>query len=769
MNLYLVLYNALTLVGWAWVLQTVYQSVKFDCTEGVDIVPSWFPTTPLNGKVCAFGKNGPSGSDLLTVLQIVQTPAMLEVVHAALKIVPSNPMVVFQQVLSRVVQVWFILTMSPTETTNMSALWLMAFAWSVTEVIRSTLYTLKQLGLPAPYILEWCRLSFFIVLYPCGVYGENWTQLYAATSYIGSAKGQILYKWTVYLAMCAYPVLFPGLYMHMFKQRRKFMKGGAAGGKKKEESKKPDVGTQFPMEGEKRSTSVTGAKIYAAAFRASGLEKTKALAEPCEKAGKKWRFGYLKHLKKLVYASLESPAEAIALSKAGLEYIYDNFEFHRDGKKTSFKEEVSTLKAKYEVGVITGSGKAYDGVFTVPYKKGSISGETLKAQCDAWASYGTIEQDCADAIKKVVDDSSLTNLKGQTFIMLGAGSAMGPFPKLMELGATVVALDIPGNWGIGSKRPSSACWERLVKIARESPGKLIFPLSKPQAECKDDMDMYQSSGANLMEEPSEILEFLLKKEVVGKAGVKATIGNYTYLNSDLHVKLSLCADSIISGLIAEKGADISIAFLCTPTDLHVIPAAASKAAAANASPLSNPPAWILNQVIRLLTGGGYLKSNVMKKAGADKDINLVDGISVAQGPNYALAKRMQHWRAVLAFEEHGVTVSSNIAPSTATISVLQNKMFALAYQGMPFYKPYEIFEQDTTNAVMAAMLFHDINNAAGPAHPANRKKFKINNALELFEHGSFHGGLWRCAYTVDSVGLPSIIVACLGGPTIFVP
>ena len=34
----------------------------------------------------------------MTVLQIVQTPAMLEVVHAALKIVPSNPMVVFQQV-----------------------------------------------------------------------------------------------------------------------------------------------------------------------------------------------------------------------------------------------------------------------------------------------------------------------------------------------------------------------------------------------------------------------------------------------------------------------------------------------------------------------------------------------------------------------------------------------------------------------------------------------------------------------------------------------
>jgi hypothetical protein len=764
----LVLYNFLTLCGWAWALKNVYDAASFDCSaesKGIDIVPAWFPASPLNNRICVFGEGGPDGKALLEVLKIVQTPAILEFFHAVFKLVSSKPSVVFQQVLSRIVQVWFILYLSPDETTQMSALWLMAFAWSLTEVIRSTLYTLKQLGLPAPYILEWCRLSFFIVLYPCGVYGENWTQLAAATSIVAGPKASILYKWTVYLALCAYPIFFPGLYMHMFKQRAKFMKSGGKPAEKKD-AKPADRGTQFPFEGEKRSTSVTGAKIHAAAFKASSDPETQALAEPCEKAGKKWRFGYLKHLKKLVYASLKSPEEAVTMSKAALDYIYANFRFFgADGKETSFAEEMETLTAKYNVGVINGEGAKYDGVFTVPYKKGTISGDGLKKQCDAWAKYGTIEQDCADAIKMVVDDPTLTDLKGKIFVMLGAGSAMGPFPKLMELGATVVALDIPGNWGIGSKRPSSGCWKRLVEIARKSPGKLIFPLSKPQADCKDDMDMFQCSGANLMEEPSEILEFLLKKDVIG-GDQKATIGNYTYLNSDLHVKLSLCSDAIMKGLIAKKGKDISIAFLCTPTDLHVIPAEATKAMKANASPLANPPAWILNQVIRLLTGGNYLKPNAQKKAA--NDINLVNGISVAQGPNYALAKRMQHWRAVLAYEE-GITVASNIAPSTATISVLQNKMFALAYQGMPFYAPYEIFEQDTTNAVMAAMLFHDVFNTKGPAYPANRKEFKINNAYELFKYGSFHGGLWRAAYTVDSIGLPSIIVACLGGPTIFVP
>ena len=51
-----------------------------------------------------------------------------------------------------------------------------------------------------------------------------------------------------------------------------------------------------------------------------------------------------------------------------------------------------------------------------------------------------------------------------------------------------------------------------------------------------------------------------------------------------------------------------------------------------------------------------------------------------QGPNYCLAKRLQHWRAVLC-RASGCVVSSNVAPATATASVVSNKSFALAYKG----------------------------------------------------------------------------------------
>lgn len=39
--------------------------------------------------------------------------------------------------------------------------------------------------------------------------------------------------------------------------------------------------------------------------------------------------------------------------------------------------------------------------------------------------------------------------------------------------------------------------------------------------------------------------------------------------------------------------------------------------------------------------------------------------------------------------------------------------------------------------------------------------------MELFKHNSVHGGVWRCAYKVDSIGETSVIIHFLGGPSSF--
>jgi hypothetical protein len=167
------------------------------------------------------------------------------------------------------------------------------------------------------------------------------------------------------------------------------------------------------------------------------------------------------------------------------------------------------------------------------------------------------------------------------------------------------------------------------------------------------------------------------------------------------------------------------------------------------------------KLVNLLSGGKLLRKNFQRPVEAPtKQLAIIDGLILAQGPNYALAKRLQHWRAQVEFEA-GATVSSVVAPSTATASVLHNKTFAWAYGGLPYFG-FEIFKQETCSAVMAAVLLHDVLNPAGPKNPKNRKSFGIDNTLELFSTESVHGGLWRSPYKMDSIGEFSAVVYFLG-------
>merc|ERR1712137_790818 len=54
------------------------------------------------------------------------------------------------------------------------------------------------------------------------------------------------------------------------------------------------------------------------------------------------------------------------------------------------------------------------------------------------------------------------------------------------------------------------------------------------------------------------------------------IGCYVYLDGEAHVRVVLACDAVIQGMCEKRKA--AIAFLCTPTDLHVIPEEARKEA-----------------------------------------------------------------------------------------------------------------------------------------------------------------------------------------------
>jgi len=47
-----------------------------------------------------------------------------------------------------------------------------------------------------------------------------------------------------------------------------------------------------------------------------------------------------------------------------------------------------------------------------------------------------------------------------------------------------------------------------------------------------------------------------------------------------------------------------------------------------------------------------------------------------------------------------------------------------------------------------------LNNPKSASNP----KTSLSNPNQLFSFGSFHGGNWRCAYEVDSIGETSVLI-----------
>jgi len=411
----------------------------------------------------------------------------------------------------------------------------------------------------------------------------------------------------------------------------------------------------------------------------------------------------------------------------------------------SLAEAMHTFKGTFHTGVVKGEKLKPEKLeYVVPYKNyvtgvlKDLKGKALLDQLDKWVEYGTIEAEARDAIAAVAGNPEWMDLSDQYFVLLGAGAAMGPLRILLALGANIIAIDLN----------APRVWENLVKLARESPGTMYFPLSKPNSQITNDKDLFASAGCNLFTQTPEIANWINSLF----PAEHLVIGGYAYMDGFLHVKVALAMDAIMKSA-CEARKNVTLAFLCTPTDVHVVTEAAHKASHQN---YTKAKFW--QKLIEKLPGR-LLEKNVQPsvKTTSGKELYITDGLVVEQGPNYALAKRMQHWRAMVARSE-GFAVCSNVAPSTATESVVHNAQFAAAYGGIHYFRPMEIMYQQTSNAVMGALLIHDIRNLKGVAKPST----KLDSPLELFTSGAFHGGIWRVGYKFGKLGPISFMIYYLG-------
>ncbi|HUZ52329.1 MAG TPA: hypothetical protein VMU94_07345 [Streptosporangiaceae bacterium] len=484
------------------------------------------------------------------------------------------------------------------------------------------------------------------------------------------------------------------------------------------------AGVDFPVAaGGRRSTSALGRAVISDALRRT--DPAGALGAEQET---NWRSGYLTHFRRLIEAGLSSRDAALAIAADGLGSVHGRMRaVLADGEETGL-DGLLTRPARHRLGTATVQGtEQAEAELSLPYRGERLRGDDLARRLDAWVAAGVIEPSCADAVRSVAAHPEWLSLPGRTVAVLGAGSEIGPLPVLLRWGATVAGVDLP----------QPRIWERVLQSARASAGTLLVPVSSGTAgtDPVPHDDIADRAGSDLAAEVPELADWL-----AGHDG-SLVLGNYVYADGAANVRVCTAADTLTQRVQAARD-DVALAFLATPTDVFAVPA---DAVAQSVRAYAGRPfaVKLAGRPLRTLSGGRLLR----RAYRPDADPGINDSLVAQQGPNYALAKRLQRWRASVA-RDSGSTVSLNVAPPTRTRSVVKNRALAAAYAGAHRFGA-EVFEPDTCRVLMAALLVHDLYAGGGPAH---------DHPWQDEAYAAAHGGLWRIAYAPRSaLGLAALL------------
>ncbi len=473
-------------------------------------------------------------------------------------------------------------------------------------------------------------------------------------------------------------------------------------------------GISFPADPDgSRPTSRVAREVVAEALRP--VDPVGARAAEQETA---WRSRYLLHFRRLVEAGLATPDAWRQVADAGLDAVRRSLVVaDPDGDRPLDSLADAPGARKLETLTVDGQGERLTEL-VLPYRGQLLVGPTLEAQLASWQRAGVLEPSAADSVREVAAHPEWLRLEGRTVAVLGAGAEMGPLGPLLRWGATVAAVDLP----------TPAIWERVLGTARAAAGRLLIPVA-PGSE---------DAGVDLLAEVPETADWLAKLDG------RLVVGNYLYADGGTHVRVSAAADVLASRVLAERP-DTAVAFLATPTDVFAVPGDAVEHSGRAYADRSGA-AKLVGRPLRWVSRGRLLHRQYPPKLNDRADPGIADCLVPQQGPNYALAKRIQRWRAT-AERAEGREVSFHVAPSTRTRSVVKNRALAAAFAGAHRFG-VEVFDPSTSNTLMAALLVHDL--VAGPhAH---------QHPWQDEAHAAVHGGLWRAPYEPRSaLGLAAVL------------
>jgi len=492
-------------------------------------------------------------------------------------------------------------------------------------------------------------------------------------------------------------------------------------------------GVLFPLtEKGDRSTTGFSKNVFKAVAESLGCQD---LSEAIGKE-KDWRQKYDGHLENVVedlaVMSLIDTAKMSQAMLAGLEKARA-MEFEvKEGETVPLATAMASPERKFDAVTVKGTGAAKTEV-TVPYHGEQLVGQALDAQCDLWAKVGTIEPGAAAAIKSGA--KKLGELKGRTFLVLGASSELGPVRPLLEAGATVVAV----------MRSSEKRWAELIAFARGSAGTLLAPVPASKATGSDE-ELAKAAGADLLSDAPGISEWLLR--CGSEASGPVTLCTYLYADGEANVRLTAAADFIAEAAAKKLGKEkLSFAYLVSGSTSHLIAEEAVRAQEEIFASGSNFWSKAVGQRVNCAASPQGAKLWAAHKSGEPATYHFFRGLANLQGPNYAVAQYMRQWRAVLLHME-GFAVSTPLTPNCRTKSVVHNATMRVLLEGMSYWKPMESFDADTARMVMLAILITDIvEPVAKPPSP-----------MQIFGLKAFHSGLWRCPFQLASLGVSTWIL-----------
>ena len=473
-------------------------------------------------------------------------------------------------------------------------------------------------------------------------------------------------------------------------------------------------GIQFPIQSGKKSPSTTHT---AKQILKSALQSVNSRYAAQLTSEKNWRKNYPFYFHELVKVGIESVDHPARIAQQGLETAKSLFNFNRAEQNHTLTSAIANIKDQpFESFILKGTGSSTIEPWFIPYHGKKLQGEALLQQIDLWEQQQIIEPSHAKALRILNQHPEWFDLSKRTMVLFGAGSEAGPLSWLAKWRANIVAIDLP----------HPAIWDKITKVIEKGNATLIAPQMKVADK--------QQLGANLLTQTPEIANWLNTfSETLDLAGI-------AYLDGEKHVRVSIAMISIMEQVSQHKP-DSSIMFMLTPTDIYAIPKAVVQSIQ---DKIKQRPIVekLLTKSIHNISLNNFFKPNLKQLIQSDngQQYGISDCMVIEQGPNYALAKRLQQWYAITT-RARGQKTVINIAPSTTTHSVVKNPILKAAFSGADLFK-VETFNPETTNAIMAALWIHDLNNPESATNPDK----KLDHPLELIMENANHGGLWHVPY-----------------------